>query len=128
MAAATTSIIWGEHGGVPGMANDVLSNPQSTTGLGNMLKPDDPSGVPQSAAPSGDFVAEPSSKPNQSGVETGWRISSSDINAGPTNTQQPQVGLASPTDHASSVPVAVASSSGGSNLSEGAVAGIAIAA
>jgi hypothetical protein len=115
MAAATPSIIWGEHGEVRGMTNDVLPQQPQATGLDKLVKPDAPNGP------------EPSVKPTQSIDDSEWSNSSSDIDAGPTNTQQTQVNLATPTGQASFVPVAASSSSRGSNLSGGAVAGIAIA-
>jgi hypothetical protein len=135
MAAVTTApIIWGEHGGVPGMANDNLPKPQPTTATRDPVNVDDPNAAQQSAAPFVGSPAEQSLTQQQNGGETVWSTVPTTIDEGPANTQQTKVELATPSQQTSfapgapGIPVAASSSSSGSNLSGGAVAGIAIAA
>jgi hypothetical protein len=124
VVAFTTAIPLGENAAVPGIANDIVSRLPQTNGVGSPLNNNDPNTVLQLTVTDGQPFP---TNTVQTGTEMQWNSIPTTISGSPTTSWQTGVSTAEPTTQASIAPVAALSSSNGSNLSGGAVAGIAIA-
>jgi hypothetical protein len=124
MIAVTTPVpMWG-NAAVPDIANDAVSKLPQTDGVGSLVNNNDPNTVLQPTVTN----AQPlPTNTVQDGTETQWNSIPTTISESPTISWQTGVFTAAPTTQASIEPVAASSSSNSSNLSGGAVAGIAIA-